>query len=267
MISGYQAVGESSTEVSSESLGQSNQNETPNLPLLSINDSIPSSTELLKNISIFQSHDTSSEIGKSTNDPTNQFKNEKIDESKRTEIEKKHCLPLVAYLKPQNGAIFFKPINITREGLWGNLPKNNHTKVFIDMQIAFCLGLKNGRELLEKYPSLESRVATTVEKTALEKTIVSHRLFMNMLLTMDPNWIPTITVNQQKSLKMADVDVHLIFWNESLFRILSNHIEDVEKISSCSLSWLEDLEWPAPPTAEPVEVHKFYIHKLKRMKH
>lgn len=192
----------------------------------------------------------------------------KKDLGKKAQLENNYCLPLCAYVKQQTGSLFFKPTNISREGLWGSLPKLEHTKVFVDMQLAFCLGLKDGRELREKYPFLDSRVASTVEKTALEETVLSHRVLTNMLLTISPEWITTITVNGKQSFKISDVDIHLVFWNESLFRLLSDHVVKVESSQSpCPhLHWLEDIDWPAPINAEPVEIPKIYVHKLKRMR-
>lgn len=283
MISGYQAAGESSNEVSSESIVVNSETDkkTDNIPS-AINTQVKES--LSRKASSAQSLDSGKphiiemlkpvdpKSASSTTDLSKRPIAEKVDLSKKLAAEKKHCLPLCAFIKPHAPAPYFKPINISREGLWGDLPKQDHTKVFVDMQLAFCLGLSSGRQLLDKYPNLTSRVATTIEKTAFEATIVSHRLFSTMLLTIDPAWIQSTTVNGLQSLKLADIDIHIIFWSEELFRILNSHISSIEGDIHCPLGWIQDEPWPlsgddlTKEASATSSAPKSYVHKLKRFK-
>ncbi len=269
-ISGYQAAGESSTEVSSESI-VADPVPTPAPPKDEVK-----KVELITPMDMFPIpfKKTSNSIGDGI--PSKTIQDQKVSAEKAAKIleaEKKNCLPLCAYIKLESTrSSYFKPTNITRENLWGSHPKEHHTKVFLDLQIAFCLGLQSGRQLLEKYPKIEARVATTQEKTALEATEISSRLLKTMLLTMDPAWIQTTKVNGIDSLKLAEIDLHIVYWNQELYRILSEHATQVESQLGTQLNWIRDLTWPISADESQKEepqsatIAKAYVHKLKRFK-
>jgi hypothetical protein len=263
-ISGYQTV-DSSAEVSSESF----VTDTTPIPVPLPE---PVKTEAIPSANLFSIPVKKTFSESSTLKPI-LIESKAIAErdTLKSELETKYCLPLCAYIKPDEENLYFKPINVSRENMWGSLPKMNHSKVFVDMQLAFCLGLQSGHELLEKYPKLESRVATTHEKTALERTILSNRLLKSMLLTIDRAWIKTTTANGVECAMLGEVDIHIVSWNEELYKILNQVVNDLEKILGAPIDWLEDLTWPATPE-DPKDPSlaqasaKVYVHKLKRHK-
>ncbi|KAJ3269311.1 hypothetical protein HDV01_001597 [Terramyces sp. JEL0728] len=175
----------------------------------------------------------------------------KITEPVKIDLNVKHCLPLCAYHKTQSGTYYNPPSDI-----WGHVPKPLHSKVFIDLQLAILFGFKSGRQLLEKFPLLSTRVATTQEKSALETTILSKRLFQSMSQTLDKSYLPSAIIDGQEYLKLVDLDIHLIFWNEDLYNILSAKFKQLK-----SSDFIQDLEWP-----EVQEIRQHYVHKLKRFK-
>ena len=266
-ISGYQAV-DSSTEVSSESF----ITDTSSIPVILPE---PVKTETVKveaPSSLFTIPIKKTTTESSTSKPNSlESKSSEEKDKLKIELETKHCLPLCAYIKPDEENSYFKPINVSRENMWGSLPKLNHSKVFVDFQLAYCLGLQSGRELLEKFPRLESRVATTHEKTALEGTVLSNRLLKTMLLTIDRNWIKSKSINGLECAVIEEVDIHIVSWNEELYKILNPVVIELEKVLGNSIGWLEDLTWPATPE-DPKDPSlaqssaKVYVHKLKRHK-
>jgi hypothetical protein len=275
-FAGYQAA-DSSNEVSSESIAvdPTSAQGLSELPIPSISNfdapidrSISPSASTVKALFLSSGSETKASA------PDAAKKAEKAELlHKRTEAEKRLCLPLCAFVKPLSSSQqpYFKPTNISRENLWGNLPKHDHTKVFLDLQLAYCLGLENGRQLLEKYPKLQSRVANNLEKTALESTPVSQRLLSTMALTSDISWVSKTEIDGYQCLKLPEVDIHLIFWNEELFHILSTRIGLQEKSLNCSLDWIQDLIWPLNEEDKKEAVQssfpeRAYVHKFKRFK-
>ncbi|KAJ3256837.1 hypothetical protein HK103_005081 [Boothiomyces macroporosus] len=181
-------------------------------------------------------------------------KNESKPTNIGTKVEPnvKYCLPLCAYHKTQSGTYYNPP-----SGSWGTVPKPLHSKVFIDLQLAILFGLKSGRQLLEKFPLLSTRVATTQEKSFLETSVLSSRLFQSMSTTLDKTYLPSTIINGKEHLKLVDLDIHLIFWNEDLYNILSTKLLQLK-----TSDFIQDLEWPE--VAQDIKPH--YVHKLKRFK-
>ncbi|KAJ3350131.1 hypothetical protein HDU91_006293 [Kappamyces sp. JEL0680] len=282
-IAGYQAAGESSTEVSSETIFAdplaNDGAAQAQIPPATVPESAASAIDRKPSPSphvavpagvntFFQLTAGSESAAKTpTSDPVKKI--DRVETSqKKTEAERRLCLPLCAYIKPHSDP-YFRPINISRENLWGSLPKHDHTKVFLDFQLAYCLGFQTGRQLLDKYPYLKSRVATTLEKTALESGPLSRRLLHTMALHMDITWVPKQAVDGVECLKLSEVDMHIIFWNEDLFHLLNSQMNAEEKKLQCQLDWIQDLVWPISDEEkkEPIvpAVPKSYVHKLKRM--
>ncbi|KAI8896894.1 hypothetical protein BC833DRAFT_72509 [Globomyces pollinis-pini] len=159
----------------------------------------------------------------------------------------KHCLPLCAFHRPISSAnLYFDPYPAKKESKWGIKPKPNHAKVFLDLQLALCLGMKSGYELIKTYPNLNRRVATHAEKIALEKTIVSQRLLGTMKTILDHAWIKTTVVNGIDCLRLSDIDLHIIYWDPTLYEVLRIHFKDISKnVSNLPPYWiLQDLPWP-----------------------
>ncbi|KAJ3323617.1 hypothetical protein HDV06_001641 [Boothiomyces sp. JEL0866] len=170
----------------------------------------------------------------------------------KPDLNVKYCLPLCAYHKTQSGAYYNPP-----SGNWGTVPKPLHSKVFIDLQLAILFGFKSGRQFLEKFPLLSTRVATTQEKSALETSTLSSRLFHSMSQTLDKSYLPSVVINGKEHLKLVDLDIHLIFWNEDLYNILLTKFNQLR-----TSNFIQDLEWPE--VAQDIKPH--YVHKLKRFK-
>jgi hypothetical protein len=186
-----------------------------------------------------------------------------LDSEPKRVVKVKYCLPLCAYYKQGDSKPF--PLPAADSSRWGML-QSSHTRVFLDLQLAFCLGLESGRQLLEKFPNLTSRVATMAEKEALEGTIVSSRLLKSMLKFMDRKWINTTTIQNEEALKITDLDIHLITWTPELYQILKSHRIGVESREKVDVEWIHDLKWPyeEKKAAPPFVIPQKYEHKLKK---
>jgi hypothetical protein len=186
-----------------------------------------------------------------------------LDSEPKRVVRVKYCLPLCAYYKPGDSKPF--PLPAADSSRWGML-QSSHTRLFLDLQLAFCLGLESGRQLLEKYPNLISRVATMAEKEALESTVVSSRLLKSMLKFMDRKWINTTSVENEEALKITDLDIHLISWTPELYQILKSHRISVEGREKVDVDWIHDLKWPyeEKKVPAPFVIPQKYEHKLKK---
>jgi hypothetical protein len=169
-------------------------------------------------------------------------------------IQDKYCLPLCSYHYPEHS--IFKPKS--KRNIWGEFKGNR--KVFIDLQLSFLFGFSSGRQFIEKYPTLKSRVCSLTEKEFLEKSVISQKLLKTMLLKMDRQWIRTTVIDEKEVLKLSEIDCHLVFWDEELQEMLEKKVEELEKGKRFD-DWVLDEQW-----VEGETVQKSYVHKLKRFK-
>jgi hypothetical protein len=289
-IAGYQRAGELLNEISSENIAQTEEviqipitptpehkslkNDSSPLPMVVDipKESTPTQPEPVKqpvfSLSQFkqQQQEKKSEPLKIIQTPSSPAKTElkaqtpkELDSEPKRAVRAKYCLPLCAYYKPGDS----RPISLPAvESLrWGIQSSNQ--RLFLDLQLAFCLGLESGRQLLEKYPLLISRVATMGEKEALEKTIVSSRILKTMLKVMDRKWISTLLIDGEEALKITDLDIHVVTWTPELYQILKSHRMVVESKEKVDVDWIHDLKWPFEEKKEVIlEIPQKYVHKL-----
>ena len=150
----------------------------------------------------------------------------------------------------------------------GNPFSAQETRVFIDLQIALFLGIKSGMRLRFQYKDLNSRIATPAEKEKLEHSVVSQKLLESMLNTVDRTYIKTTVHDGVEYLKLADLDIHIIYWDATLHNILQTHFEKIE-IEGQALR-IQDFDWPETDIDVGKDTRetgpKNYVHKLKRFR-
>ncbi|KAI9202538.1 uncharacterized protein BJ171DRAFT_513373 [Polychytrium aggregatum] len=121
----------------------------------------------------------------------------------RGELERwlrQRCLPLFVVALPDPAA----PPSST----------SSTVKYMVDFQVGLFMGLKSGRALLERYPSISRRVATTVEKELLETSPVAAAIFDALYSSRPeacPRWVKwVLTKSGSKGMKLTDIDIHLL---------------------------------------------------------
>lgn len=90
---------------------------------------------------------------------------------------------------------------------------------FVDFQVGLALGLKSGRELLERHPKLKRRVATSLEKLTLEQCQLAS-LILDSCTEQGRKWIQKTADNARYRLSM--LDLHFVDAEEVL-QLLTRH--------------------------------------------
>ncbi|KAJ3385623.1 hypothetical protein HDU84_002106 [Entophlyctis sp. JEL0112] len=169
-------------------------------------------------------------------------------------IRRRKCLPIYQIsLQPQQSAA---ALALPKKAFRAN-PSSAITgtgsasiKYFVDLQIAFYLGKQSGREVLEMYPGLTTRVATRAQKEQLSASPVGEACLRALLerrrnnasgvsgdddddaaLLAKARWIRWYERGGIRAMRMEEIDVQFLAADEVLKEIrASDHNSDFETI-------------------------------------
>ncbi|KAJ3289989.1 hypothetical protein HK104_007096 [Borealophlyctis nickersoniae] len=141
----------------------------------------------------------------------------------------RRCLPLYAVLLPSNpvspSVAAAQTRAIATQGshaaVIAGLPPR--PRYMVDLQVGLFLGLGSGRALLDQYPHLSRRVATSAEKAQLETSPIAETVLASMLYGKDEdgrkwiNWCATRSGG--RGLKLSELDIHLLREDEVMREI------------------------------------------------
>ncbi|KAJ3191945.1 hypothetical protein HK101_007243 [Irineochytrium annulatum] len=94
-----------------------------------------------------------------------------VAQAERQAYRRRKCLPLYSYRLASDPATPSLPVV---EGAGGK-------RYMVDLQVALHIGLKSGREVLERFPAIERRVATMSQKLALQESPVSEVVLASLM--------------------------------------------------------------------------------------
>lgn len=153
----------------------------------------------------------------------------------------------------------------------------------VDFQVALFLGLKSGRQLLDKYPTLSRRVLTGNEKRVLEQSTLAYAILEGIIHNgQSLKWLRLKSLDIGRGLALSSVDMHFIPLQQVLMlqelvekrntHVLKSKWDGLvlectmrtDGISAVDLANVDELM--GLPVREPIKESRKvqYIHKLKR---
>ena len=139
----------------------------------------------------------------------------------KKEFFRRKCLPLYNVLLPAVPNLNDRGVasGIQSSALF-NASNLKRKRFMIDFQVALFLGLKSGREVLDKYPHFERRVASSAQKAQLQASPVGDAVLSSILSNRNlgsgpevviPRFIPWVQRKDGlRALNFVDVDIHFL---------------------------------------------------------
>jgi len=127
----------------------------------------------------------------------------------RSQFYRERCLPFYSIELPDKPDIKMKKTS---------------TRYLVDYQVGLMMGFKSGRALLEKFPYLLTRVATTAEKTALESSPLATVILDCLILTTGAKWVKRN--DGGNGVRLTDLDIMFLQEEQVRNQVLVSYLKD-----------------------------------------
>ncbi|KAJ3032957.1 hypothetical protein HDV00_006960, partial [Rhizophlyctis rosea] len=143
------------------------------------------------------------------------------------EYRQRQCLPLYAVLLPAHPAgpvavshVSIPPPSTQRPSSVPGMHISPRPRYVVDLQVGLFLGYSSGQAVLDRYPHLLRRLATTAEKAQLETRPLAESVYLCMTYNKDENAKQLIeyvdTPGGGRGLRVSELDIHLLREDEVL---------------------------------------------------